>query len=203
MNNQVLFTTNHNNVFGSSVPDESGIYNVAVSAESIAKNSSNGNPMASMKYTVLDGTQKGKNIFDRLVWSTSSQEAHDLSIKRFNTVLMTAGCQDGIDIHSIPEFVQMLNNQRFAVETEWQKSDYNGNYYLTVTRYRQLLANGSQPDGKKRPANNKGGNGSYQNTNAPQPQGNYRQGNNPQGQPAPFDQGNGAPDQVTDDDLPF
>lgn len=201
MNNQVLFTTNHNNVFGSSVPDESGIYNVVVSAESIAKNSKAGNPMASMKYTVLDGTQKGKNIFDRLVWSTSSQEAHDLSIKRFNTVLMAAGCQDGIDIHSIPEFVQMLNNQRFAVETEWQKSDYNGNYYLTVTRYRQLLANGSQPDGKKRPTSDN--NGASQSNNAPKAQGNFQQGNNPQGQQAPFNQGNSTPDQVTDADLPF
>ena len=201
-NNQILFTTNHNNVFGSSVPDESGIYNVAVSTESIAKNSNNGNPMASMKYIVLDGTQKGKAIFDRLVWSNSSQEAHDLSIKRFNTVLIASGCQDGVAIHSIPEFVQMMNNQRFAVETEWQKSDYNGNVYLTVTRYRQLLANGSQPDGKKRPASNSSTTGFTQNNNTPQSHGNSQQGYNPQGQPSPFGSNNNAPE-VSDDDLPF
>lgn len=187
MNNQILFTTNHNNVFGSSVPDESGIYNVVVSPESVAKNSSNGNPMASMKYTVLDGTQKGKTIFDRLVWSNASQEAQDMSIKRFNTAMIAAGCQDGVAVHSIPEFVQMMNNQRFAVETEWKKSDYNGNYYLTVTRYRQLLANGSQPDGKKRPASNNNG---------------ASQSNVQQSQQAPFNQGNGAP-QISDNDLPF
>ena len=65
MDNQpVLFITNHRNVFGSQVPDEAGIYNVSVSPQSIAKNSSNNNPMASMNYVVLDGTQKGIFLTD-------------------------------------------------------------------------------------------------------------------------------------------
>lgn len=142
-NQQPLFVTNHNNTFGSQVPDEAGIYNVYVSPQSEARNSKNGNPMASMDYIVLDGTQKGKHIFDRLVWSNSSQENHDLSIKRFNTPLIAAGYQDNEPVYSIPDFVQKMANQKLAIETEWQKSDYNGNTYLVVTRYRMLQADGS------------------------------------------------------------
>lgn len=191
-NNQpVLFTTNHNNVFGSQVPDEAGIYNVVVSPESIAKNSNNGNPMASMDYVVMDGTQKGKHIYDRLVWTNTSQENHDLSIKRFNTVMMAAGFQDGIDIHTIPEFVQKMLRQRLAVETEWQKSEYNGNTYLVVTRYRMLQANGSQPNGQKRPQNN--------NNQTNNGFGTANQANNKQ----PFNNNNGAPIDIDNDQLPF
>lgn len=191
MDNQpVLFTTNHRNVFGSQVPDEAGIYNVSVSPQSIAKNSSNNNPMASMNYVVLDGTQKGKHIFDRLTWTANTQENHDLSVKRFNTVMMAAGFQDGVAVHSIPEFVQQMTNQRFAVETEWQRSD-NGNYYLNVKSYQQLLANGSQPNGIKRPQNNnqsnKFGNSNY---------------NSNQQQAQPYG-GNGAPIDIDDSQLPF
>ena len=191
-NNQpVLFTTNHNNVFGSQVPDEAGIYNVVVSPESIAKNSNNGNPMASMDYVVMDGTQKGKHIYDRLVWTNTSQENHDLTNKRFNTVMMAAGFQDGIDIHTIPEFVQKMLRQRLAVETEWQKSDYNGNTYLVVTRYRMLQADGSQPNGQKRPQNNSNqtnnGFGTANQTNGKQP----------------FNNNNGAPIEIDNDQLPF
>ncbi|QDR72940.1 DUF669 domain-containing protein [Limosilactobacillus reuteri] len=191
-NNQpVLFTTNHNNVFGSQVPDEAGIYNVVVSPESIAKNSNNGNPMASMDYVVMDGTQKGKHIYDRLVWTNTSQENHDLSIKRFNTVMMAAGFQDGIDIHTIPEFVQKMLRQRLAVETEWQKSEYNGNTYLVVTRYRMLQANGSQPNGQKRPQNN--------NNQTNNGFGTANQANNKQ----LFNNNNGAPIDIDNDQLPF
>ena len=86
-NQQPLFVTNHNNTFGSQVPEEAGIYNIYVSPQSKAGNSKNGNPMASMDYIVLDGTQKGKHIFDRLVWTNNTQENHDLSVKRFNTQL--------------------------------------------------------------------------------------------------------------------
>ena len=111
-NQQPLFVTNHNNTFGSQVPDEAGIYNVYVSPQSKAGNSKNGNPMASMDYIVLDGTQKGKHIFDRLVWSNNSQENHDLSIKRFNTPLIAAGYQDNEPIYSIPDFVQKMANQK-------------------------------------------------------------------------------------------
>lgn len=191
-NQSVLFTTNHNNVFGSQVPDEAGIYNVVVSPESIAKNSNNGNPMASMDYVVMDGTQKGKHIYDRLVWTNTSQENHDLSIKRFNTVMMAAGFQDGIDIHTIPEFVQKMLRQRLAVETEWQKSDYNDNTYLVVTHYRMLQAGGSQPNGQKRPQSNgnQSSNG-FGNT--------ANQSNNQQS----FNNNNGAPIDIDNDQLPF
>lgn len=197
MNNQpVLFTTNHNNVFGSQVPDEAGIYNVYVSPQSKAGNSKNGNPMASMDYIVLDGTQKGKHIYDRLVWTNNTQENHDLSVKRFNTVMMVAGFQDGIDIHSIPEFVQQMVNQRFAVETEWEKSDYNGNNYLVVKSYRPTQANGSQPNGQKRPQ----ANGEQNNSN----NGFSNNGGfgNTQSQ-APNSNGAGAPIDIDNDQLPF
>ncbi len=191
-NQQPLFVTNRNNTFGSQVPDEAGIYNVYVSPQSEARNSKNGNPMASMDYIVLDGTQKGKHIFDRLVWSNNSQENHDLSIKRFNTPLIAAGYQDNEPIYSIPDFVQKMANQKLAVETEWQKSDYNGNTYLVVTRYRMLQADGSQPNGQKRPQNNNNqANNGFNTAN---------QANNKQ----PFNNNNnGAPIDIDNDQLPF
>ena len=191
-NQQPLFVTNRNNTFGSQVPDEAGIYNVYVSPQSEARNSKNGNPMASMDYIVLDGTQKGKHIFDRLVWSNNSQENHDLSIKRFNTPLIAAGYQDNEPIYSIPDFVQKMANQKLAVETEWQKSDYNGNTYLVVTRYRMLQADGSQPNGQKRPQNNNNqANNGFNTAN---------QANNKQ----PFNNNNnGAPIDIDNAQLPF
>ena len=147
--------------------------------------------MASMDYIVLDGTQKGKHIFDRLVWSNNSQENHDLSIKRFNTPLIAAGYQDNEPIYSIPDFVQKMANQKLAVETEWQKSDYNGNTYLVVTRYRMLQADGSQPNGQKRPQNNSNqannGFGTANQTNGKQP----------------FNNNNGTPIEIDNDQLPF
>ena len=173
------------------MPDEAGIYNVYVSPQSEARNSKNGNPMASMDYIVLDGVQKGKHIFDRLVWSNNSQENHDLSIKRFNTPLIAAGYQDNEPVYSIPDFVQKMVNQKLAVETEWQKSDYNGNTYLVVTRYRMLQADGSQPNGQKRPQNNSNqANNGFNTAN---------QANNKQ----PFNNNNGAPIDIDNDQLPF
>lgn len=189
-NQQPLFVTNHNNTFGSQVPEEAGTYNIYVSAQSKAGNSKNGNPMASMDYIVLDGTQKGKHIFDRLVWTNNTQENHDLSVKRFNTPLIAAGYQDNEPIYSIPDFVQKMASQKLAVETEWQKSDYNGNTYLVVTRYRMLQADGSQPNGQKRPQNNS--------NQANDGFGTASQANNKQ----PFNN-NGAPIDIDNDQLPF
>lgn len=197
----MLFSVDPSNVFGKTV-DESGTYNVKVLPSTTTKKSSTGKDMVTLDYEVLDGKYAGGKIrFDNVVWDDSTTDKYYNSITRFNTILVAAKVPAGTQIADFGSFARGIVGKQLAVRTEWEQSN-NGKYYLTIKGYQPTLSEGSKPDGHLRPTSNSSAGGFSQN-NTHQPQGNYQQGNNPQGQSAPFNQGNGAPDQVTDDDLPF
>lgn len=162
-----LFTVDSNNVFGQSV-EEAGVYNVAISPSSEFKNSSTGKPMAVLDYEVLDGKYKGGLIrFDNEIWDGSTPEKASQSAKRFSTIAVALGANDGTAFDSIEQFVSQAVSHRLAVSVDWETGT-NGKTYLVVKGYRQFMPDGSKPNGKTRPAgkpaNNGGGFGSHAQT---------------------------------------
>ena len=81
--------------------------------------------------------------------------------------------------------------RKLAIDVDWTQSQ-NGKFYLTVQRYRPLLKEGSQPNGKKRPTGDQVTDDMVNGFNQSQQQ----------SQPA-SDQEQGQPINVSNDELPF
>lgn len=148
-----LFTVDPKNVLGKTV-DEAGIYNVKVSNSSKYKTSSTGKPMAVLDFEVVDGKYAGGKIrYDNIVWDDSTTEKMYQSITRFNTVMVAAGVPAGTPLDSIQQFVTGMIGKTLAVRVAWEQAN-NGNYYLNVNGYENVLSKGSQPNGETRPTSN-------------------------------------------------
>lgn len=144
----MLFTTDENNVFGKSLK-EAGTYNVRVTS-AVAKNSKSGNPMIEFNYEVLDGQYAGAPIrYDYAVWN-DDEDHFDLSVRRFNTIMIASGIPSGKAVENLPQVASVMNGRKLAVSVDWEQSQ-NGNWYLRVKSYHKLLQEGSQPNGKTRP----------------------------------------------------
>ena len=144
----MLFTTDENNVFGKSLK-EAGTYNVRVT-NAEAKNSKSGNPMVEFNYEVLDGQYAGAPIrYDYAVWN-DDEDHFDLSVRRFNTIMIASGIPSGKAVENLPQVASVMKNRKLAVTVDWEQSQ-NGNWYLRVKGYHKLLQEGSQPNGKTRP----------------------------------------------------
>lgn len=186
-----LFTVDPNNVFGKTV-DEAGTYNVKVADSSVYKESSTHKPMAVLNFEVLDGKYAGGQIrYDNVVWDDSTTEKYYQSITRFNTIMVMAAVPEGTPLNSIQEFVTGMIGKKLAIDVDWTQSQ-NGKFYLTVQRYRTLLKEGSQPNGKKRPNGDQATDDMVNGFNQSQQQ----------GQPA-NNQQQGQPIDVSNDELPF
>lgn len=156
-----LFNVDSNNTFGGIFVEEAGHYNVKVLPSSkYAKTKKTGNEMLTLDYEVLDGMYAGGQIrFNNVVWELDNIER---SIKRFNTLLVAAGVEDGTPINSIEDILRGIIGKTLNVTTEWQHSDYSGKWNLNVKGYNKLDHEGSKPNGEKRPddsqaQNNNGG----------------------------------------------
>lgn len=187
------FTVNHENVFGKGI-EEAGRYNVQITRAEKHKSPASGNEYITIDYEVLDGKYKGGQIrYQNMTWDDNDEV---MSEKRFNTLAVALGGEDGTNFNDIQLFAQQLVNMKLTVDVDWGKPDKNGKVYLAVMGYHRLLNEPSQPNGVRRP----------ETTNAQQPvnAGAPSFGGNGQSQPStasPFSN-TGAP-KVSDDDLPF
>ncbi|MDI6667084.1 DUF669 domain-containing protein [Leuconostoc falkenbergense] len=177
-----LFTVDSNNTFGKSV-QEAGRYNVKVLDSSKYTNAkSSGNEMLVLDYEVLDGAYAGGRVlYDNFVWNPDNVEQSE---KRFNTLLVAAGVNDGTVINSVKDILRGIINKQLNINTEWQQSDFNGKWNLNVKGYDKLDSEGSKSNGEKRPQD-----GSQPATN---------QTNN-----NPFAASGNTGIDISDDDLPF
>ena len=165
-----LFTTDENNVFGKSLK-EAGTYNVCVTSAVATNSKSSGNPMIEFTYEVLDGQYAGAPIrYDYAVWN-DDEDHFDLSVRRFNTIMIASGIPSGKAVENLPQLASVMNGRKLAVSVDWEQSQ-NGNWYLRVKSYHKLLQEGSQPNGKTRPESsqnsrqsNFSGNNSQRSTN--------------------------------------
>lgn len=145
----MLFTTDENNVFGKSLK-EAGTYNVRVTSAVATNSKSSGNPMIEFTYEVLDGQYAGAPIrYDYAVWN-DDEDHFDLSVRRFNTIMIASGIPSGKAVENLPQLASVMNGRKLAVSVDWEQSQ-NGNWYLRVKGYHKLLQEGSQPNGKTRP----------------------------------------------------
>lgn len=145
----MLFTTDENNVFGKSLK-EAGTYNVRVTSAVATNSKSSGNPMIEFTYEVLDGQYAGAPIrYDYAVWN-DDEDHFDLSVRRFNTIMIASGIPSGKAVENLPQLASVMNGRKLAVSVDWEESQ-NGNWYLRVKSYHKLLQDGSQPNGKTRP----------------------------------------------------
>lgn len=188
-------TVDSTNVFGKFV-EESGRYNVTILPTSKASTTkSGGDDMATLNFEVLDGDYAGGQIrYNNITWKDDTQANLEISVKRFNTILVAIGLEDGKHLScSMEQLVQSLVGKELNISTEWEKN-IKGNYNLNVTAYRPIDPEGSKPDGTKRPDIS-----ATQAATAPasSPSAPYTGMVDPFAQPAP-----GQPE-ITDDDLPF
>lgn len=192
-----LFTVDSKNVFGK-VVEEAGVYNVRVLPSTVLKKSKSGNAMVVMNYEVLDGKYAGGEIrYDNVTWIEGNQENVDKSVRRFNTIMVAADVPDGTPLNSLSDFANGMIGKQLAIEVEWGEPNSNGDSYLTVRSYRKLMKDGSKPNGVKRPQNN--GNSSFVGSGFANNQ-KETQSRNPQ---QSFANGNGAPIDIDNDQLPF
>lgn len=209
----MLFTTDENNVFGKSLK-EAGTYNVRVTSAVATNSKSSGNPMIEFTYEVLDGQYVGAPIrYDYAVWN-DDEDHFDLSVRRFNTIMIASGIPSGKAVENLPQLASVMNGRKLAVSVDWEQSQ-NGNWYLRVKSYHKLLQEGSQPNGKTRPESSQNSRQSNFGNNRNQSAG-YRQ-QAPQTQNNGFNQTNfnaamptngqpqrpQQPQQPNADDLPF
>lgn len=184
-----LFTVNSNNVFGQGV-GEAGTYNVFVSAADVHKSKA-GNAYISADFQVLDGKYKGGEIrYQNITWDDSNRE---VSEKRFNTIAVAIGAQDGAVIDSVQQFAQAMLDKKLSIDVDWGEPNSKGNIFLEVTSYHKLSASGSKPNGVHRPEGTaKPSFGSAPATAA-----------DAAGADPFKDKGNGQTIDISDDDLPF
>lgn len=183
-----LFTVNHENVFGTGVA-EAGTYNVKI-IKTMVQKSKNGNQYVSIDYQVLDGAYTGGQIrYQNVTWSADDL---DNSIKRFNTIAVAVGAQDGVEINSVTQFANAINNKQLTIDVDWAEPNNKGKVYLEVRGYHKLSSDPSHPNGVKRPdANNGNPNVGIANGSATPNQSNDAFANS----------GNSI--DISDDDLPF
>ena len=152
----INFTVDYNDVFGKAV-EEAGSYNVKIADSSIAKTTKKGQEMAVLDYEVLDGKYAGAVIrYDNILWNDNTEETLKLSAKRFNTLMKAAGIEDGTQINStMSAIVKGLVGKKLNITVDWEQSDYNGKWNLSV-KTQQPLKEQSEPNGKFRPTSNGG-----------------------------------------------
>ncbi|HJF54419.1 MAG TPA: DUF669 domain-containing protein [Limosilactobacillus coleohominis] len=148
-----LLTVDPNNVFGNYL-DEAGSYNVKVlPSSSLGNSNSTGVPMVTLDLEVTDGIKKGAIAPKyRLTWDDQTQETHDTSVKRFNTILVCSNVPAGTQVNTLQDFVNGMIGKEFSIVTDWE--EYQGKYYLNVKSVGKVLKDGSQPNGKTRPQDN-------------------------------------------------
>lgn len=182
----MLFTTNSNDVFSGTYVEEAGEYNVKVlPTTTLTQTKTNGNPMITLNYEVLDGKYQGGQIrYDNQTWVDYDQEAHAQSIKRFNTLLKATGIKDGIKIENMQQLVNLLIGSTMSIKVDWEQGN-NGYYNLRVKQHNPVLPSGSKPNGVKAPdsgnsnSSNNGFNTTFNSTyNSPQGNQNSQWGNN-------------------------
>ena len=201
------FTSDTSKVFGKMV-EEAGSYNVKIMDSSVAKKSKTGKEMAVLDYEVLDGKYAGGSIkWHNIVWDESSEEAMQLSLKRFNTLTAALGFPDGTNFNmTLERFVEGIKGKQLNINVDWEEGN-NGNYHLAV-KSQQELKEKSEPNGKFRPTSNSGASATKASTN---PFGNSNQAK--QEATNPFEQTtlentdpfakNSTTIDIPDKDLPF
>lgn len=144
------FTSDTSKVFGKMV-EEAGSYNVKIMDSSVAKKSKTGKEMAVLDYEVLDGKYAGESIkWHNIVWDESSEEAMQLSLKRFNTLTAALGFPDGTNFNmTLERFVKGIKGKQLNINVDWEEGN-NGNYHLAV-KSQQLIKEKSEPNGVFRP----------------------------------------------------
>ena len=152
----INFTVDYNDVFGKAV-EEAGSYNVRIADSSTAKTTKKGQEMAVLDYEVLDGKYAGAVIrYDNMLWNDNTQETLKLSIKRFNTLMRAINATDGAQInYTMDVFVKKLVGKTLNITVDWEQSDYNGKWNLSV-KTQQPLKEKSEPNGVFRPTSNNG-----------------------------------------------
>lgn len=150
------FVVDSNNVFGKTV-EEAGSYNVQILDSTNFTTTKTGKDMLVLNYEVIDGKYAGGQIrYHNLVWDESSTEAHDLSVKRFNTLAVALGVNDGYDFGntSTVQFANMIKGKKLNVTVDWSENNH-GKYNLNVTAQNTLNKGGSKPNGVFRPTETK------------------------------------------------
>ena len=152
----VNFTIDFSNTFGK-VVEEAGSYNVKIADSSTAKKTKKGQEMAVLDYEVLDGKYAGAVIrYDNILWNDSTEETLKLSVKRFNTLMRAINANEGAQINlTMDAFVKQLVGNTLNITVDWEQSDYNGKWNLSV-KTQQPLKKQSEPNGKFRPTDNGG-----------------------------------------------
>ncbi|MCG4280889.1 DUF669 domain-containing protein [Lacticaseibacillus saniviri] len=217
-----MFTVNSNNIFGQQV-EEAGTYNVEIVQSRLTK-SAKGKDMVTIDYKVLDGDYQGAEIrYQNVTWDDSTDTAFNMSVKRFNTILVAIGVKDGVVINSVGQFAEGIMHKKLAIIVDWDEPNNKGNVYLTVKGYKSLDPEGSKPNGIKRPQDTAVpttggfGNGFGGVGQATQPRhidptapieppaanGGFGNAAPQQATPDPFTNNNGQPIDISDDDLPF
>ena len=132
------FTSDTSKVFGKMV-EEAGSYNVKIMDSSVAKKSKTGKEMAVLDYEVLDGKYAGGSIkWHNIVWDESSEEAMQLSLKRFNTLTAALGFPDGTNFNmTLERFVKGIKGKQLNINVDWEEGN-NGNYHLAVKSQQEL-----------------------------------------------------------------
>ncbi|WP_195219085.1 DUF669 domain-containing protein [Ligilactobacillus salivarius] len=192
----INFTVDYNDVLGKAV-EEAGSYNVKIADSSTAKTTKKGQEMAVLDYEVLDGKYAGAVIrYDNILWNDNTEETLKLSAKRFNTLMKAAGIEDGTQINStMSAIVKGLVGKKLNITVEWEQSDYNGKWNLSV-KTQQPLKEQSEPNGVFRPTSNNRASATKANTN---PFGNTTQSK--QTNSNPFSDSKEI--DIPDEDLPF
>lgn len=183
-----LFTVGSGNVFGTGVA-EAGTYNVKIVKTMVSK-SSKQNEYVTIDFQVLDGVYKGGEIrYQNVTWNTDDLEN---STKRFNTIAVAVGAQDGVEINSVAQFANAIKNKQLTIDVDWAEPNTNGKIYLEVRGYHKLSQDPSKPNGVKRPDTHAGiPNAGIANSSAASTRSNDPFANNDQS----ID--------ISDDDLPF
>lgn len=146
----MLFKVDHNNIMGATV-EEAGTYNVYVQPSSeVTQSKSSGNDMMVLNYEVADGKYKGGQIrYHYLVWNGDSQQSIEQSIRRFNTLAVAAGAQDGVEIASLQLLLKACIGKVLSVTVDWEENQ-NGEYFLRVKSFGPAKQ-ASEPNGVTRP----------------------------------------------------
>lgn len=189
----MLFKVDHNNIMGATV-EEAGTYNVTVLPTSqVTRAKSSGNDMMVLEYEVADGKYKGGKIrYHYLVWNGDTPQSIDQSIRRFNTLAVAAGAQDGVEIASLQLLLKACIGKVLSVTVDWEENQY-GEYFLRV-KYFGPAKPQSEPNGITRPQSR----GEKQ---SPRQQATSRPAQPSFGAPAQAPQNNFA--NMSADDLPF
>lgn len=151
-----LFTVDQNNIMGKTVA-EAGSYNVLVlNTSELSTSNNSGNQMLVLNYEVADGKYKGGQIrYHYLVWNP---DYLDSTVRRFNTLAVAAGAQNGQTVNSLEDLLHGCIGKVINVTVDWEKNDNKGEYFLRVKSFGPRKAQ-SEPNGITRPK----GDENYQN----------------------------------------